>query len=69
MTRLHPGLRDTVQGLIDDVVFRFSMDSKEAQDQLQMVLADQSLINAVCVRIQLRRMDDNDESTGGKRGK
>jgi hypothetical protein len=64
MTRLHPRLRETTQALIDEVMFRFSVDSKEAQDLLKEILKDRGIVNAVCVRVQLRLMDDN-ESTGG----
>lgn len=64
MTRMQARLRETAQGLIDEVMFRFSVDSKEAQELLAQVLVDRCLVNAVCVRIQLRKMDDN-ESNGG----
>lgn len=64
MTRLHPRFRETAQALIDEVMFRFSVDSREAQDLLKEVLKDRGVVNAVCIRIQLRLMDDN-ESNGG----
>jgi hypothetical protein len=59
MTRLQKRLRETAQNLIDEVIFRFSVDSKEAQQLLAQVLVDQCLINAICVRVQIRRMDEN----------
>ncbi|NTV01489.1 MAG: hypothetical protein HGB04_01700 [Chlorobiaceae bacterium] len=64
MTRLHPRMRETTQELIDEVMFRFSVDSREAQELLMEVLTDRGIVNAVCIRIQLRLMDDN-ESNGG----
>ena len=64
MTRLHPRFRETAQELIDEVMFRFSVDSREAQELLREVLKDRGIVNAVCIRIQLRLMDDN-EIDGG----
>jgi len=64
MTRLHPRMRATAQELIDEVMFRFSIDSKAAQDLLNEVLKDRGIVNAVCIRVQLRLMGDTDE--GGK---
>ncbi len=65
MTRLQSRLRETAQELIDEVMFRFSVDARESQKLLAHVLVDPCLVNAVCVRIQLHLMDD-DESKGGE---
>ncbi len=65
MTRLHSRLRETSQALIDEVMFRFSVDSREAQELLREVLSDRSIVNEVCVRIELRLMEDDKEATGG----
>ena len=62
--RLQERLTKTVKDLVDEVMFRFSADSKEAQERVSEVLADQSLINAICVRVLIRSMEDGD---GGAR--
>jgi hypothetical protein len=58
MTRLHKKFRETALEMIDEVVFRFAIDSKEAQEVLMEVLKDRGIVNAVCVRVQLRLMDN-----------
>lgn len=58
MTRLHPRLRKTAQSLIDELMFRFSIDSHQAQALLCEALKHNKIINEVCVTVQIRLMDD-----------
>jgi hypothetical protein len=61
MTRLHPRLRATAQSLIDELMFRFSIDSQQAQSLLCEVLKQKKIVNEVCVTVELRLMADDEK--------
>lgn len=58
MMRLQSGLVAAVSGLVDEMMFTFGVDRREAQRMLREVLDKQAVISAVRSAIELDFMED-----------
>jgi hypothetical protein len=64
MVRLHNQLVESIKMLVDEVVFRFGVDARQAQGLLLRVFRDRELVQAVCSRILLVLSDDDGDRGG-----